>query len=92
MSDPEDNAMMNIDGRDVRLNLVNRAGPKNEKVGSHSTELYQAQGIKVTARYVTTAICEPNDENCESTSYDATFTVMKGKRQQTVKLTGVCGC
>lgn len=92
MSDPEDNAKMNIDGSDVPLQLVKRVGPENEKVGRHSTEIYQAPGIKVSARYVTTAVCEPNDENCESTSYEATFTVTKGKRQQTVKLRGVCGC
>jgi len=52
MSDPEDNARMNIDGSDVRLNLVKRVAPANEKVGRHSTEIYQAPGIKVTARYV----------------------------------------
>ena len=92
MSDPEDNARMNIDGSDVRLNLVKRVAPANEKVGRHSTEIYQAPGIKVTARYVTTAMCEPNEPGCESTSYDATFTVVKGNRQQTVKLEGACGC
>ncbi len=85
-------ALMNIDGRDVRLSLAKRLAPASERVGSRSTEIYQAPGIKVTARYVTIAMCAPSDENCESISYDATFTVIKGKRQQTVKLEGVCGC
>ena len=92
MSDLEENARMNIDGGDVRLKLVKLVAPANEKVGTHSTEIFQAEGIKVTGRYVTTAVCKPTEPGCESTSYDATFTVVKGNRQQTVKLEGVCGC
>lgn len=88
----EETASMNIDGRDVSLSLIKRVAPANEKVGSRSTEIYHAPGIKVTAQYITTAMCAPDDENCESTSYDATFTVIKAKRQQTVKLKGACGC
>jgi len=85
-------ALMNIDGRDMRLKLTKRVAPENERVGSHSTEIYEAPGIKVTARYVTAAMCGPNEPGCESISYDATFTVVKGKRQQTVNLAGACGC
>ena len=43
-----------------------------------------ADDISVTSTYVVTRVCAANDEDCESTGYDATFVVKKGKRVQTV--------
>jgi hypothetical protein len=89
----EKSAWMNIDGQDVRLKLVQSTEPrKGPKVGSRLTRTYVAAGIKVRAVYVTTRICQPDDENCESTDYRANFTVKKGGRQQTISLKGGCGC
>jgi len=83
----------NIDGRDVRLRLTSSTRPKGrEKIGSRLTRTYEAAGIKVSVAYITTRLCKPNDENCESTDYDATVTVTKGDRKQTVTLKGGCGC
>ncbi|MEJ7577490.1 MAG: hypothetical protein WKF74_10855 [Pyrinomonadaceae bacterium] len=88
----ENDALMNIDGRDVSLRLVNETNPKGrERVGSRSTRRYAAGNITVNVVYVATRVCKPNDENCESTSYSATFIVKKGERTQTVKAAGSCG-
>jgi hypothetical protein len=89
----EKDAWMNIDGQDVKLRLVQSTGSQERaKMGSRLTRTYAAAGIKVLAVYVTTRICKPDDESCESTDYRASFTVKKGGRQQTVRLKGSCGC
>jgi hypothetical protein len=89
----EKSAWMNIDGRDVRLKLVQSTGThEREKIGSKLTRTYVAGEIKVRAVYVTTGICRPDDESCESTDYRASFVVKKGLRQQTIRLKGGCGC
>ena len=89
----ETDAYMNIDGEDVKLSLVKSTSiDKKPRVGDRFSELYQANGIKVTALYLTTAVCGPREEACEATSYHVTITVVKGPRRQTVKLTGACGC
>ncbi len=86
-------AWMNIDGRDVKLRLVREWGTKDrERVGSRSNRSFAAGDVKVAVTYVATRVCAVNDENCESTDYAATFVVRKGKRTQTVKAVGYCGC
>lgn len=89
----EENAWMNIDGQDIKLKLRQSTRPKGkEKIGSRLTRTYVASGIKVSVLYITTRLCQPGDENCESIDYNATITVTKGGRKQTVKLKGGCGC
>jgi hypothetical protein len=88
----EGSAWMNIDGRDVKLRLTRLAGPGRAGVGNRLTRTYVAAGIKVSVLYITTRVCRPDDEQCESTDYNATFTVIKGQRKQILKLKGGCGC
>lgn len=86
-------AWMNIDGRDVELGLMEMTyGDRGEKVGSRSTERFAGSGIEVSATLVVSRICEPDDEDCESTDYLGTFVVRKGRQKQTMRLTGSCGC
>ncbi|MCM3905520.1 MAG: hypothetical protein ND866_27825 [Pyrinomonadaceae bacterium] len=88
-------AWMNIGGRDVKLTLEKETGLKGkeaERVGSRSRETYSSGDITVQGTYVVTRVCDPNDENCESTQYDVTFLVKKGTRSQVVKAVGSCGC
>ena len=88
-------AWMNIDGRDVKLTLVNERGSKgkeDERVGTRSRETYASGDIIVTGTYVVTRVCARNDENCESTDYNVTFVVKKGSKSQRVKGVGYCGC
>jgi hypothetical protein len=89
----ETGGLMNIDGQDVRLELVKTTAPtRKPRVGARWTELYRANGITVSIVYVVTRVCGRNEEDCEVTNYNGTFTVKKGKRQQTLTLRGGCGC
>ncbi|MGI8918759.1 MAG: hypothetical protein ACR2H6_09160 [Pyrinomonadaceae bacterium] len=88
----QNNAWMNIDGRDVQLKLVKEIRGERERVGSNWTRTIAVRDISVTSTYVATRVCAPNDETCESTDYDATFVVKKGRRSQTVRAFGWCGC
>ena len=85
-------AWMNIDGKDVQLKPDGPGKGSAAKVGSRSYEKYKAPGISVQIEFVVTRVCDPDDESCESTNYDATFTVIKAGRQRVIKAKGVCGC
>lgn len=86
-------AWMNIEGKDVQLKMVKEQSPGDrERLGSRWTKTFAGSDISVSSTWVTTRMCAPNDENCESTDYDATFVVRKGKRQETVRAFGWCGC
>jgi hypothetical protein len=88
-------ALMNVGGRDVKLTLQKETslkGKESEQVGSRSRALYVSGDITVSGTYVVTRVCDPNDENCESTDYDVTFVVKKGAKSQVVKAFGYCGC
>ena len=87
----EENAWMNIDGKDVKLTLVSSSKDSVERAGTRS-ETYRANGIGVRVDYVVTRVCKPNDENCESTGYAATFSVTNGGRKWAIKGRGSCGC
>lgn len=89
----EQNAWMNIDGRDIKLRKVRSIDPRGkERKGSRSSRKYTAGDVDVLIERVTTGVCAPNDESCESTEYSATITVTKGSRRQIIKVTGGCGC
>lgn len=89
----EKTAWMNIAGRDVKLLLKKEVAPKTrERVGSRTTVEYAGGDVTVSGTYIATAVCDPNDESCESTQYSATFVVRKGKRSEVVKAVGSCGC
>jgi len=93
--DDEKTAWMNIGGRDVKLTLEREIGLKGkeaERVGSRSSATYASGDIQVSGTYVVTQVCDPNDESCESTQYDVTFVVRKGRKSQVVKAVGSCGC
>lgn len=92
----EDNktALMNIDGKDVKLKL-SKAGarPKNEKKGSRFYEEYKTGTTTVRLDYLTTFTCaESSNEDCEAFNYNVTITVTKGNLRKVVKTSGACGC
>jgi len=88
----EDYAWMNIDGQDVKLTLIASSKNSVERAGIRSYERYRADSIGVRIDYVVTRVCKPNDENCESTGYAATFSVTNGGRKSVIKGRGSCGC
>ena len=84
---------MNIDGSDVKLKLVRKTESKRrDRVGKRSSETYAAGDLTIIIRLVVNRVCNPNDENCESTEYKATFTVKRGARKRFVSTAGSCGC
>jgi hypothetical protein len=93
MSDLEnDHAVINVDGKDLKLKPVSHREPKGEpKKGDRSTFNYAGKETAVRVDFVATEVCSPNDEGCEATSYDATITVIRGLARQVVKVKGMCG-
>jgi hypothetical protein len=89
----DEGAWMNIDGRDMKLKLIGSTKGWVGGVGTRSHERFRASGIAVRVDFVVTGVCRPDDESCESTDYDATFTVTKAGRKRTIiKAKGICGC
>lgn len=88
----DDNAWMNIAGRDVRLKTI-RESPRvaKERVGSRHMKTFVVDDISIKSTYVATRVC-PADEECASHHYKATFVVRKGRRAETIKAVGWCGC
>jgi hypothetical protein len=88
----EKSALMNIDGKDRRLQLVGETSSKiSEKRGSRSTEIYKSGKITVRIDRVATRVCRQGDQECESTSYDGKLKLTIGDKQQTISVEGECG-
>lgn len=86
-------AWINIDGQDVELGLEGSSEPEGEiKKGDKSIWNYRAGDIRVRIDLTVTGICDPDDEGCEVTNYDATIKVINGSRRQVVNVAGLCGC
>ena len=93
IEDRKSSPWMNIDGRDVVLRVSKDWEPGvKESVGSRSVRTFAAAGISVRATFIATRVCADTDESCESSDYNATFVVKKGRRVETVKAFGTCGC
>jgi hypothetical protein len=88
----EKSALMNIDGKDRRIQLVseNSANASGKK-GSRSTEIYQSGKMTVRIDRVITRVCRKGDRECEVTGYDGKMTLKIGDRQQTISVEGDCG-
>ena len=92
MSDLDDNAIMNLDGKDTKLKPVSHREAKDaHKKGGRSTWNYAAKGTRVRVDFVFTGTCPPEQEGCEIEFYDATITVSRGLGKQVVKAKGSCG-
>lgn len=90
LSDLDDNARMNIDGKDVKLTFGGRIVDKGRvRIGSRSTEFWDADGVVVKIDYVVTRL---SSEDYEANDYIATITATRGKQKRIVKLVGSCGC
>lgn len=88
----DDDSWMNIEGKDIRLRLIAETDRANERVGSRHVKKYVGEKLSVSGTYVATRVCKPGEENCGSHEYKAQFVVRKGRRVETVKATGWCGC
>lgn len=91
--DTNNAAWINVDGKTIKIRLVNSKEPRGrERVGSKSSRSYEGSGVTVEVEMVTTKMCKPKDESCESTDYSTAITVTKSGRTRTVKTVGGCGC
>ena len=86
-------AWMNIDGKDTEFKLVKSTESKRrERVGTRFSWTYAAGNLTVRIDLVVTRVCRPDDENCESTDYHATFTVKRAGEKRIISAVGWCGC
>jgi len=90
MSNSEDEALVNIDGDDVRLNRVAFDGGSARK-GIHSVDRFRKGDITAEVEFIQTKRCIPNDENCDLTEFDAVITIVRGLGKRSVATKGVCG-
>jgi hypothetical protein len=93
----DDIVVMNIDGKDIELQLVksnrNPDPDYKDKVGDKYREIYRAGDIMVYLNYVVTEVCGPKSPKyCEWEEADGTVTIQRGERKQTIKVRGGCGC
>jgi|HubBroStandDraft_6_1064221.scaffolds.fasta_scaffold837546_1 hypothetical protein len=92
LSDLENHAVMNINGRDVQLALVSSRDKESDlKKGDRSEFRYRGSGVEVVVRYVVTGLCAPKDERCEVTNYAGTITVTVGSVMRVLTAQGICG-
>ncbi len=92
LSDYEGHAIVNLDGRDTKLNLVRSKEPKEEpRKGDRSSYWYKGDVIVVRVDYVVTGLCPADDESCEVVYYHATIVVANRSVKQTIAAQGICG-
>lgn len=87
----ESRVLMNIDGSDMELTLVEAQGELRD-VGDVAERTFTSGEVTVRARYTVTWTCPQEDESCEVTRYSAEFTVDKDGRSETLSATGDVGC
>lgn len=89
----EKSPVMNIDGRNIRLKLISSTEPnRSKRKGERFNRTYGAGNLRVRINFVVTSVCAPNDEQCESDSYNATIIVTRRNQKRTIKVVGGCGC
>ena len=91
-SELTDYGIMNLDGKDVRLEFVGESSHTREKVGRRSWQKFKTGEINVRIDFVATKACPARDESCEVTYYDTTITITRGANKTAVKSKGFCGC
>jgi hypothetical protein len=90
VSNAEDEAIVNIDGSDVRVSRVGfEGGTGNSR--NRFVDHYRREELEVRVDLVVTKKCDPSNDNCEVTLFDAVITVTRGVGKRTVRTKGFCG-
>ena len=84
-------ALMNFDGIDVVLELVDERGAIGS-VGDTLERRFRGPGVAVDATFRTTWVCPVRDDACEVTRFEVLFRVAKDGRRQLVRGQGDVGC
>jgi hypothetical protein len=88
-----DDAVMNLDGRDVDLKLIGSTEPKNPySAAKRFTKTYEGGGYKLKLNYRSKDFCPPKDKPCEAAWYEVLITVSRGGQSSRLKTLGTCGC
>jgi hypothetical protein len=86
----EEQGIFNINGADVWLHRAGfDAGTGNSL--SRFVDRYGNDELEARVDLVVTKKCDPSDENCEATLYDAVITLKRGSAQRTIRARGFCG-
>ena len=87
--------LMNIGGRNVKLRLIGSTEPPNgvRRRGERFSKRYASGGVKVRMVFVAESVCPPPyNPECVANRYSVTVTAVEGRRRQTIKAVGGCGC
>jgi hypothetical protein len=88
----EKSALMNIDGKDRRLQLISETPSLSRmKKGDRSTAIYRSGKINVRIDRVATFVCPVGSQECEVTRYNGKIKLNIGDRQQVIAVEGDCG-
>lgn len=90
--DPGGTAQININGKDLKLQLIGRTESDFKmKAGYRHFEEYASGQTRVRVDYVVMIPCDPNDEQCEVIVESAVITVRHKEGAKKIKTIGLCG-
>jgi hypothetical protein len=87
--------LMNIDGRNVKLRLINSTELSGgvERKGGRFSRSYASGAIRIRLDFVAVSVCPaPYNPECVASRYEITLIVNKASRRQKIKAVGGCGC
>jgi hypothetical protein len=87
-----DPAWANIDGRDVKLKLVDDTAPRVWHKGTRFARVYAAGADRIRVRFLVSTSCERNPE-CDGYGMRGSIALSStGGKSETVQGEGGCGC
>jgi len=93
--DFEDEAWINLGGRDIRLHLESTGGANIEdgegSTGDKEIVRFSGPDIRVTVTTTITSECAADDESCEAWTVAAVISVKTPRRSCSVRTKGLCG-
>ena len=93
--DTEDNALMRINGKLVKLRASHvQSGMRGGVPAIGDKDVFRLHGgaTEVLVSCTTTQVCAPDDDSCESTGYAAKVLVKTSGGKTALDATGACGC
>lgn len=91
--DNDSPAYLNINGKDTKFSLLKRGNRPNDANSKTPYEdVYETDGMIAKIRYVFSKSGCPKGEECESSEFDVTITIIKDKEVVTKTAKGICGC
>ena|GEM_PF-2645306 len=94
LCDLSEKAVINLDGKNLSLRLIGHSKEKtsDQQVGDRSWEIYRAGNVKLRIDFTIRKLCDPHDEGCEVTYYDAAIALTRKGQKVAHKTIGLCGC